>query len=267
MNKCLALPILMRYPLSVLKNGLRAAEEQLHRSRLKSRFGMEQLRTISLLDLFPDLSEDLNTYSFLHGTSLPSDLVLLKKQARRFAACDYLEIGSWRGESLASVADVAKTCTSITLSDEEMRAMGFGEEFIAVHGIFSEEYSNIRTLRHNSRTFDFGTLGQKYDLIFIDGDHSYEGVLNDTRKVMPLRKSTSSVVVWHDYGFNTEEVRHSVLHGILDGIPVEKHGNLYHVSNTMCAVYLEGWQQPVSTTRFPVKPDKKFGIRIRAERL
>lgn len=267
MNKRLALPILLRYPVSVLKNGLRAAGERWHRDRVKTRYHLERLPTISLLDLFPDLSEELSVYSFLHGTSLPTDLMLLKQLARRYKACDYLEIGSWRGESLANVADVAQSCTSVTLSDDEMRAMGFGEEFVAVHGIFSEGYPNIRVIRQNSRTLDFGTLGQKYDLIFIDGDHSYEGVRNDTRKVMPLRKGSDAVVVWHDYGFNTEEVRHSVLHGILDGLPAEAHGNLYHVSNTMCAVYLEGWQQPVSRTHFPVKPDKKFSLRIRAARL
>ena len=37
-----------------------------------------------------------------------------------------------------------------------------------------------------------------YDLIFIDADHSYEGVRRDTELALPLVAPTG-YVVWHDY--------------------------------------------------------------------
>ena len=37
-----------------------------------------------------------------------------------------------------------------------------------------------------------------YDLIFIDADHSYEGVRHDTELALPLIAPTG-YIVWHDY--------------------------------------------------------------------
>ncbi|HEX7869014.1 MAG TPA: hypothetical protein VF455_02785, partial [Chryseobacterium sp.] len=62
-------------------------------------------------------------------------------------------------------------------------------------------------------------------------------VKNDTAKVFESLVHQNSVVVWHDYAFNPEKVRYEVFKGILDGLPTEFHSNLYHVANTMCAVF------------------------------
>lgn len=254
-------------PFSVLKDGVMAQTEKNFKKVVKSNYNLEQLPTIDFLDLFPGINDNVNNYSFLSGTSLVTDMLLLKNLARAFEGCVYLEIGSWRGESISNVSEVAKECISITLSAEEMRALGISEDFIKCHGIFSKGIKNITTFEHNSQTFDFSKLNKKFDLIFIDGDHSYKGVLNDTKKVFSLRKNEKSIIVWHDYGTNTEEVRHSVLKAILDGIPKEKHHNLYHVSNTLCAIYIEGKSFNTKFTKFPSMPDKKFSLLIKGDRI
>ncbi|MGH7929613.1 MAG: class I SAM-dependent methyltransferase, partial [Candidatus Binatia bacterium] len=236
---------------------MQAAREHHAMNAVRADYTMNQLPTIDLLELFPDFEEELSAYSFLEGTSLITDMMLLKKLARSYPACNYLEIGSWRGESLINIAEVARHCTSITLSPDEMRQLKISQEFVDVHGIFSKGAANITEILHNSRTFDFSTLRQDFDLIFIDGDHSYEGVLNDTRKTFGLRRDSSSVIVWHDYGFAPETVRHTVLKAILDGVPAEKHQHLYHVSNTMCAIYAEGRDFATYQTAFPSYPNKK----------
>ncbi|MDQ1267155.1 MAG: hypothetical protein QG635_2309, partial [Bacteroidota bacterium] len=211
--------------------------------------------------------EDLSTFSFLDCTSTVVDIMLLKKFAKTYPACNYLEIGSWRGESIINISEAAKSCTSITLSPDEMKKMNLNDDYIGVHGFFSKDAKNITEILHNSHTFDFNKLGQKFDLIFIDGDHSYEGVLDDTKKTFNLRKDSSSVIVWHDYGFSPESVRHSVLKAILDGVPAEKHKNLYHISNTMCAVYIENKSFNTYQTIFPIFPNKKFSINIKAYKI
>jgi len=162
---------------------------------------------------------------------------------------------------------VAKNCTSITLSKEEMKEMKLSDEFINIHGIFSKNIENLNTIYHNSHTFNFSSLNKKFDLIFIDGDHSYEGVLNDTKKTFNLRKDDNSVIVWHDYGFTTEKVRYSVLAAILGGVPENLHKNLYHVSNTLCAIYMEDKNFNTYFTKFPTTPNKKFSVQLTSFKL
>ncbi|MEO1050659.1 MAG: class I SAM-dependent methyltransferase [Bacteroidota bacterium] len=267
MNKLEALRLILKNPKSVLLAGLKAREQQDFRKKIESKYNINQLPTIDLLELFPDLSENIDTYSFLNGTSLITDMILLKALARKFENCAYLEIGSWRGESLANVGDITNDLTSLTLSATEMREMGISEKFISVHGVFSNGIGSIKKIENNSHTYDFKQLDKKFDLIFVDGDHSYEGVVNDSKKVFPLRKDGNSIIVWHDYGFNTEDVRYSTLKGILDGIPIEKHRNLYHISNTMCAIYIEDVKLPTSYTSFPSVPNKVFSLSVTAKKI
>lgn len=247
--------------------GVRVREQGYFKNKLLSEYNLEQLPTINILDLFPDLNEEIVSYSFLNGTSLITDLVLLKSLAKKYDDCAYLEIGSWRGESLVNVHTVTEDCTSLTLSADEMRKLNFGEDFINVHGVFSNHIETIKRIGANSHSYDFNQLNKKFDLIFVDGDHSYKGVLNDTKKVFPLRKNENSVIVWHDYGFHTEHVRYTTLKAILDGVPKEDHKNLYHVSNTMCAVYIENLDLPTQFTKFPSYPNKTFSITIKGEKM
>ncbi len=267
MNKLKFIKLLFKQPISILISGFNGLQESEFRKSLLKDYNIERLPTIDLLELFPNFEEELSTYSFLEGTSLITDIMLLKKLARSHPECNYLEIGSWRGESIMNVSEVAKHCTSLTLSPEEMKEKKFSKGIIDLHAVFSKNAKNISEILHNSQTFDFSKLAQKFDLIFIDGDHTYKGVLNDTAKTFNLRKDSSSVIVWHDYAFSTETVRHSVLKAILDGIPREKHSNLYHVSNTMCAVYIENKKFSSYPTVFPTFPNKKFSVQIKTHKL
>jgi len=257
----------LKSPFGVIKSGLKIQKEYNHAKSIKEKFNVSQLPTVDILDLFPNLDVKLDSYSFLKGTSLISDMVLLKSFAKKITDCDYLEIGSWRGESIANVSKESLTSTALTLGEDDMRALNFGESFIDVHGIFSKNIDNLRTFHINTHEYNFNDLNKTFDLIFIDGDHSFEGVLNDTKKSLSVLKNKESVIVWHDYGNNTEDVRPSVLEAILTGVPKEKHKNLYHVSNTMCAIYIEGLNLDTTFTKFPSYPNKNFEVHVKANRL
>ena len=110
------------------------------------------LPQLDLLDFMPTREETIAPYSFLEGQATVPDLVLLKSLARRRPGCRFLEIGTWRGESLANVASVADRCVSISLSPEEMRAMGLTQEFIDAHGFFAHELRNVTEVAENSHT-------------------------------------------------------------------------------------------------------------------
>lgn len=214
--------------------------------------------------LFGDFQETICPYAFLDGGSLPTDLALLKKLARRFPACRYFEIGTWRGESVANVADVAEKCTTMNLSRKEMSELGLSQRYIDLHGYYSKQLANVEHLEGNTKTFDFQSLTEKFDLIFIDGDHHFEMVKNDTRKVFEYLVHDKSVVVWHDYARNPENIRFEVMAGILEGCPDRFHDNIIHVAHTLCAVFFPEKQ---SGTRLdaPVIPTGRFRIDITYE--
>jgi predicted O-methyltransferase YrrM len=247
---------------------LRVMDEEIDKKDyIIKKYGFFQgMPVIDLLSIFPDFSETVEPYSFLDGTSMLTDLALLKSLVRMHEECSYLEIGTWRGESVANVAKIAKNCVTLSLSEEEMKSLGFGKDFIKNNKFFSEKLNNVEHIGHDSRSFDFSKLNKKFDVIFIDGDHHYETVKLDTQNAYPLLRDDNSVIVWHDYGFGPETVRWSVLAGILDGSPKDRLGSIYHISNTMCAIYMRGNFETSYLKKFNV-PDKFFKVKISAEKL
>ncbi len=219
------------------------------------------LKTIDIRDLLPDFSEIVEPYCSIEGGSTPLDLALLKGLAKSKTDCTYFEIGTWRGESAANVASVAKQVVTLNLPDEEMLRIGLDKKYVGLHRFFSNGLKNVTHIQANSQTFDYSSLNQKFDLIFIDGDHHYESVKNDTTNAFKLLKDENSIIVWHDYGNNPSDIRWDVLRGILDGAPNEKRGNLYRVSNTLCAIYIAGPVKAEYFESFSV-PDKYFSISL-----
>jgi hypothetical protein len=195
------------------------------------------LPVVKFVDLTGASSGEVPVFAFLDGGSLPTDHFLLMNLAAKIKRCKYFEIGTWRGESVANVARHAAHCTTLNLSDKQMRQAGMNEETIDLIGFFSKDLPNVTHLRGNTSDFDFAGLHQKFDLIFIDGDHHYEMVKNDTQKVFAHLVHDRSIVVWHDYARNPETPRFDVFAGILDGLPAHLHQNLYHAGNTLSAVY------------------------------
>ena len=253
---------MLKYPSALQRIYL---DENVHRSEVIRKYNLPQgLPVVDIADLLQAVDERVSPFSFLEGTSSPLDLGLLKGLARRFPGGEYFEIGTWRGESVVNVADTAIHCTTFNLSEAQMREKNISEKIIALHWFYSKNNPAINHVHGDSRTFDFNSLGKKFDLIFIDGDHNFEFVKNDTKKMFGMLKDERSVIVWHDYGDSPEQIRWEVLHGILESTPEQYRKNLYRVSNTQCAIFTrENIQSYFS--EFPQTPRHKFSVHIKAE--
>jgi len=235
------------------------------RAQLLKSYKSDRFPSISLSEFMPsDICEIIN-YTYLSGNSLPTDMALIKEVARGMEDCVFLEIGSWRGETMSNIARVARRCFSLTLGPEDMKKLGYQENTIRSHGFFTRGLNNVEEFFHDSMTFDYQSLPERPNLIFVDGDHSYEAVKRDTKNAFEILQP-DGVIIWHDYGSDTEHVRHEVMAAIVDGTPLEKRKHLYHVSNTLCAIYTTE-KHNAAIVNPPVIPDKTFTIGIKLEKL
>ncbi len=224
------------------------------------------LPVVDINQFSQNFSETLECFAFLDGSCLPTDIALLKSLAGKYECCKYFEIGTWRGESVINVADIAEECYTLNLSKSELLSLGLEEKYADLHGFFSKGRNNIVHLTGNSLHFDFQELNKKFDLIFIDGNHHYEYVKNDTEKVFKHLIHDESIIVWHDYARNPEKFRPEVLAGIFDGTPREYRKYLYHVSNTMCAVFIKK-EYPTKILDAPETPQKTFKVKMESRNI
>ena len=259
-----ALKLIIQNP-ALLNKVLDAPE--VNQQEIKEKYNFKNgLKTIKITDFAPEINETVNPFSFLEGGSTPMDLALLRILAKRFVDCDYFEIGTWRGESVANVATIAKQCTSLNLPNTEMLNMGASKNYIDSHRFYSTKLNNVTHLEGNSLTYDFSSLNKKFDLIFIDGDHHFESVKSDTQNAFQLLKNEKSIIVWHDYGNDPTDVRWDVLNGIIAGTPNEKRNNLFHVSNTLCAVYIN--EVMPAQIQIPYSfPEHYFSVYIKSNKI
>ncbi|MHC1708073.1 MAG: class I SAM-dependent methyltransferase [Bacteroidales bacterium] len=234
--------------------------EDLWRDTFRKKYpALPELPEISFIELCSADPEPAEPYAYLEGGSLPTDISLLRSMAKRFEDCKYFEIGAWRGESVANVAVVAKECVTVNLSPEEIKKQGGSSAYADAHFFFSQGLPNVQHILTSTLNLDFQALNKKFDVIFIDGDHHYEMVLHDTRKVFQHLVHENSIVVWHDYAFNPEIVRYEVYMAILDSLPQSKHSHLYHVSNTLCAIYLP-FEITGKIKSYPQQPEGYFRV-------
>ena len=234
---------------------------------IKKNYSMEHgLPMLRINTISPGFAENINHFLFLDGGSLPTDIALLKSLCRRFKNCSYFEIGTWRGESVINVAEIASECYTLNLSENEMKKLNLNEKYIAQYAFLSKNIKNIVHLKGNSLTYDFKSLNKKFDVIFIDGDHHYESVKKDTQNIFKHLVHDESIVIWHDYAYTPEKYRPEVLAAILDGTPLNFRKHLYHVSNTLCAVMIKA-DFPVEELLPPLTPDIIFSIELKSGKI
>jgi predicted O-methyltransferase YrrM len=149
----------------------------------------------------------------------------------------YCEIGTWRGESARVVSGHVGRVVTIDLPAEVMNRRGMDEQTIAQIGMYLDGLDNVESVRADTVTLDFSTLGGPFDLIFIDGDHRAEYVERDTRNVFAHLCHENTIVVWHDYGIDPENVRWEVYYGIMAGTAQGRRHELRYVTNTKCCVF------------------------------
>jgi hypothetical protein len=167
--------------------------------------GLKHLPELNPADCIPDFATtEIVIRQCPVGTwSTPLiDVVVLLKCALGFHSRRILEIGSYLGHTARMLAENTGAETRITTLDE------YPEHGAAYRGTPLEQKIDRRIGKISLEPFQ---PDEKYDLIFVDADHRFESVVNDTQVAMSLL-AKDGVIVWHDYQHTTH------FHG-LNGVP------------------------------------------------
>ena len=161
---------------------------------------------VTLAQLFPREPSGPNPFvCLLPGTQGGGSInvfesFLLSSLVKMVAPRAILEIGTFRGgttwhlfhnappETIVYTFDLPEGATPKDITDREL-AMTTTREFLP-------ESPRVRLRLVDTRTWN-GTLESKVQLAFIDGNHSYDGVRNDTEKAMGLLDE-DGCLCWHD---------------------------------------------------------------------
>ena len=97
-------------------------DEDSNKEDVIRKYGLKDgLPVIEINELFLDFEEVAKPYVYLSGATMPIDIALLRALAKRYAVKNYFEIGTWRGESVANLAEVAEHCVTFNLPKEDKR--------------------------------------------------------------------------------------------------------------------------------------------------
>ncbi|HWG17846.1 MAG TPA: class I SAM-dependent methyltransferase [Acidobacteriaceae bacterium] len=171
-------------------------------------------RTENLLDKPKELVAECFGYcdGFLAPVQVPEEMELLLADVRQLAPKRILEIGTCKGGSLymwTRLAQQDATVVSVDLPGGKYGG-GYSKLRTPIYQRFARAQQHLHLLRANShvpQTLEnvkriFG--GQEVDFLFIDGDHSYEGVKQDWEMYSPLVRK-GGLVVFHDVAGNYGE--------------------------------------------------------------
>lgn len=183
----------------------KAANRFLSEQRFSRRRKQCRLRELPLAAIFPDverLAIPLGAINEETGHPNHAEMQYVIATARHRGACRIFEFGTFMGRTtyhLAAANPAAQVWTLDLPRDENPWPFA---EHVGTYFSGAPEAARITVLRQNSVTFDPSPYARSMDFVWVDGDHSYEGVENDTEKALAML-APGGAVMWHDFGFES----------------------------------------------------------------
>lgn len=134
-----------------------------------------------------------------------AELVILSQIVASLRPLQLFEIGTFNGRTTLHLALNAPDNALVTTVDLGSGEFNFGADkryFASTHvgSCFqnTEVAKKIVQVLGDSHSLDFSACARSMDLVFIDGDHSYAGVMKDSELAFSLIRP-GGVILWHDY--------------------------------------------------------------------
>ena len=156
------------------------------------------------------------------------------------------EIGTYNGFTTLHLAvNSQPSCRIFTLDlpenyDEKQASKFSYDDLLVVHlsqkTVLHRFYKGhplegkIKELFGDSSTYDYSPYEGKMDVVFIDGNHSFDFVKKDTENAFKML-SSQGIIVWHDFDY----IIHKDVFRYLQGLA--QNYRIYSVPNTRFAIY------------------------------
>jgi predicted O-methyltransferase YrrM len=159
------------------------------------------------------------------------DMMFVVAAAKLRKAERIFEFGTYLGRTTCGFASISDDVKVFTLNLPPEADPRYGP-YIGRLIKDSPYRDRVEQLFSDSRVFDTADYKSSMDYIFIDADHSYEAVRNDTLKAFEMLKP-GGMVIWHDYAPKSPGV-----FGYLQELSRERP--LIRIRNTSLVLYIDG---------------------------
>jgi predicted O-methyltransferase YrrM len=193
-----------------------------------------RIKEVYPTDLFPQLeavSIPVGAINEESGHSNQVDLLYVAAMAKARGAVNIFEIGTYQGRTtyhLAAASPNARV-TTLNLPPEKDPSVA---AFLGIVYKGTDKENQITQLFADSQEFDPNPYTGQMDYIFVDGDHSYELVKNDTEKALVMLKP-GGMIVWHDYAAKSPGVVRYIKE-------FSQSRSVFRLKHTCLIVYIDG---------------------------
>ncbi|HMJ88435.1 MAG TPA: class I SAM-dependent methyltransferase [Candidatus Acidoferrum sp.] len=170
-------------------SGRKPGVDALLSRRLKYRYYLPEVDAHDVIPRFEETEIRIKRLPVGAWSTPLIDAAIVIKAALGFEAKRILEIGSYRGDTARLLAENTAEDIRICTVDIDPR---HGE---AYRGTPLERRIDRRVGAVSMGLFQ---TGEKFDLIFVDANHDFASVVNDTEVALKVC-SPQGVILWHDY--------------------------------------------------------------------
>ncbi len=154
----------------------------------------------------PFLEKYYKEHPFIQNVVSEGDHEALISIIEKYNIKSVFEIGTWEGYTAALLMGHPQIDRVKTIDVHNEMGIEYKH---SMHTLRGKEFYGEH-LKGTNVEFEFCDSakykpkeGEQYDLVFIDGNHSYEYIQNDTRLALKFKPK---VIVWHDYESSNPQV-------------------------------------------------------------
>ena len=205
--------------------------ELLYRDHFIAKYDMPNGPPLAgIFDIVDKIDEEIDPFlSNFVGSDLTT-IALLKAIARQYNDCRFLEIGTYQGTTTQNMDEVVSSGVTVDIREHDFN--------------FMKPDCKIHRVLQDSADESLWNAFDKFDLIYVDGNHHYEHAKKDTENSFKVLADGGTIIfddiIEKSFGYSEPGwFRWDVISAVYDGCPEDKRDNLYLVSNMCNIIYTE----------------------------